>query len=68
MLFSRAMVIACLTVLAWALILIAALLVLLLVVQQIRGDPGAQPDETAIGAAVALAFALGCRALARRFL
>jgi hypothetical protein len=67
MIFSRAMAWACLSFLQWALGLVAVLLLLLVVVQQMRGDLGAQPQANLIGAAVAAGLALACRALARKF-
>lgn len=67
MIFSRAMAWACLTFLCWALALVAALLLVLIVVQHLRGDAGAQPFANLIAAAVSAALAWACRLLAGRF-
>ncbi len=64
--FSRAIAWACLTVLKWALGFVAFLLVLLVLVQQLRGDATAQPLVHLIAASVAVVGALLCRALAER--
>ncbi|GGH24855.1 hypothetical protein GCM10007036_31560 [Alsobacter metallidurans] len=51
--FSTAVASACLTVLQWLLWLTAGLLLLLLVVQSLRGDADAQPVTTAVMAVAA---------------
>lgn len=66
MIVSRALAWACLSFLAGALAVVAGLLLILTVVQQARGDVGAQPFAGLIGAAIAAALAWGCRAVARR--
>ncbi|MGO4738562.1 hypothetical protein AB4099_18580 [Bosea sp. 2KB_26] len=65
MIFSRAIAWACLTFLQGALAFVAGLLLLLIIVQQVRGDAGAQPLANLIAAAAGVAFA--CRFLARKF-
>ena len=67
MIFSRAIAWACLTFLQGALAFVAALLLLLIIVQQVRGDAGAQPLANLIAAAIAASFAFACRVLARKF-
>jgi hypothetical protein len=58
---------ACLTFLGWALLLVAALLLVLVVVQHLRADALALPREHLIAAATALGLGWLCRLLARRF-
>ncbi len=58
---------ACLTFLGWALILVAALLLVLVVVQHLRADVFALPREHLVAAAMALWLGWLCRLLARRF-
>lgn len=67
MIFSRAMAYACLTFLGWALALVAALLVILVVAQHLRGDGAGLPIEHLIAAGVSAALGWACRLLARRF-
>jgi hypothetical protein len=66
MIVSRAIAIACLTFLVWALVFVAGLLLVLIVVQEARGDAAARPLAHASAAIVALVIALICRALAGR--
>jgi preprotein translocase subunit SecG len=67
MIFSRAMAYACLTFLGWTLALVAVLLLVLVVVQHLRGDGAGMPAEHLSAAAVSLALGWTCRLLARRF-
>jgi hypothetical protein len=66
MLFSRAVLVACLTVFRALLWLTGGLLLALTVVQALRGDPDRQPAKTLGlgGGMVAAGFV--CRAIARR--
>ena len=68
--FSTAVASACLSVLQWLLWLTAGLLLLLIVVQALRGDADAQPGTTAMMAVLAGAvgwmFGAAGRRLARR--
>ena len=66
MIVSRALAWACLTFLSGALAFVAALLIVLTIVQQLRGDAVAQPFAGLIGALVAAGLAYGCRAVAKR--
>jgi preprotein translocase subunit SecG len=67
MIVSRAMAYACLTFLAWALALVAVLLLILVVVQHLRGDGAGMPAEHLIAAAVSAGLGWACHLLARRF-
>jgi preprotein translocase subunit SecG len=66
MIVSRALAWACLTFLGWALLLVAALLVILVAVQQIRGDGLGMPTDHLFAAAVAAGLGWLCRLAARR--
>jgi hypothetical protein len=66
MIISRAFAWACLTLLGWALFFVAALLLVLIAVQYLRGDADAQPLAHLVGAAVAAGLGLICRTVARR--
>ena len=66
MIFSRVMTYACLTALAAILAVVVALMILLTVVQLLRGEVIPDPAARAIGAAIALGLALICRAVAKR--
>ena len=66
MIISRAFAWACLTLLGWALLFVAGLLLVLILVQYLRGDAHAQPLAHLIGAAVATGLGLLCRHLAGR--
>lgn len=48
--FPRAVLIACLTMLRWLLFVVAALMLILLVVQHIRGEAAAAPLSLGLGA------------------
>ncbi|HRK25090.1 MAG TPA: hypothetical protein PLQ11_09075 [Beijerinckiaceae bacterium] len=50
--FPRAILIACLSILRWMLLVTAGLVVILLVVQQLRGDAEAAPGALAIFAVI----------------
>jgi hypothetical protein len=65
--FPRAILIACLQVLRWLLFATAALMLVLLIVQQLRGDPGAVPVQLGIGAILMLAAGIICGRAARWF-
>lgn len=66
MIVSRAMAYACLLVFAGILILIAALMILLTVVQMARGEAIPDLGARVIGTLIAAGLAPLCRALARR--
>jgi len=66
MIFSRVMTYACLTALAAILAVVVALMIMLTVVQILRGEAIPDPAARAIGAAIALGLALICRAVAKR--
>ena len=68
MIISRALAWACLTFLFWAMLFVAGLLIVLVVVQHLRGDEAAQPLTHLVGAAVAAGFGLLCRLMARRLI
>jgi drug/metabolite transporter (DMT)-like permease len=67
MIIARAAAMACLTVLKFMLYALGALLAVLAVVQALRGDDGAQPLTTVLGACVAAALGWGCGWAASRF-
>lgn len=66
MIFSRVMAYACLTALAGMLAVVAALMILLTVVQLLRGEAIPDPAARAIGTVAAAGLALICRAVAKR--
>jgi len=68
MIISRAFAWACLTFLGWALLLVAGLLIVLVVVQQMRGDLQAQPATHLIAALVSAGLGWLCRVSARRLI
>lgn len=68
MIVSRALGWACLTFLCWALAAVAALLVVLVIVQHLRGDDAAQPMVHLAAGAISLGLAWLCRALATRLI
>lgn len=68
MIISRAMGYACLTVLAGILAVVAALMILLTLVQIARGEPIPDPVPRAVATILAIGFALGCRAVAHRLI
>ena len=67
MIIARATAVACFTALKWMLLAIAVLLVLLTIVQALRGDVDAQPVTTMIGGMVSAVAGLACDWVARRF-
>lgn len=68
MIISRAFAWACLSILGWALLFVAALLALLIVVQYLRADVQAQPMTHFAAALVSAGLALICRLIARRLI
>ncbi len=65
--FARAMAIACISVLKWMFWFVSALLLVLTVVQSLRGDADRDPARTlALGALFAV-MGLACRHAAKRF-
>lgn len=68
MIISRALAWACLTFLFWAMLFVAGLLIVLVVVQHLRGDATAQPVTHLVGAVIATGFGILCRVLARRLI
>lgn len=58
--FSRAIMVACLQVLRWLLFVTGGLMLLLVVVQQVRGDDGAAPLSLGIAALAMLAGGYIC--------
>ena len=68
MIVSRALGWACLTFLCCALAAVAALLVVLVIVQHLRGDEAAQPLIHLAAGAVSLALAWLCHVLAKRLI
>jgi uncharacterized membrane-anchored protein len=66
MIISRAFAWACLTLLGWALLFVAGLLLILIVVQYLRGDAHAQPLVHLAATAVAAGLGLLCRTVAQR--
>jgi hypothetical protein len=67
MIIARVAAIACFTALKWMLLAIAMLLVLLTIVQALRGDADAQPVTTIIGGIASAMAGLACHWVARRF-
>ena len=67
MIIARAMAMACFTVLKFMLLGVGALLLVLTLVQALRGDADAQPMTTLIGAGVALIAGMACHWIAKRF-
>lgn len=63
---ARAMLIACLNVLAWLSVVVAVLLLLLAGLQLLRPEAGVRPLDTALAALVAMAGAALCRWAAGR--
>ncbi|WP_454657331.1 hypothetical protein [Bosea beijingensis] len=68
MIFSRAMAYACLTALAGILAVVVVLMILLTVLQLMRGEVIPDPAARAIGTVVAAGLALICRAVAKRLI
>ncbi|WP_293796410.1 hypothetical protein [uncultured Bosea sp.] len=68
MIFSRVMAYACLTALAGIFAVVVALMILLTIVQLLRGEAIPDPAARAIGAVVAAGLALVCRAVAKRLI
>ena len=66
MIFSRVMAYACLTALAGILAVVVALMVLLTVVQLLRGEAIPDPAARAVGTIVTAGLALVSRAVAKR--
>ena len=66
MIFSRVMAYACLTALAGMLAVVAALMILLTVVQLLRGEAIPDPAARAIGTVVTAGLAIVCQAVAKR--
>lgn len=66
MIFSRAVIAACATVLGFMLYVVAGLLALLTVVAHLRGDAASAPAETLALAAGAAAAGFACRFIARK--
>lgn len=66
MLFSRAVLIACLTVFRAMLWLTGGLLLALTVVQALRGDPDRRPEVTAPLGVAMIGAGLLCRMISRR--
>lgn len=58
--FSRAIMIACLQVLRWLLFVTGALMLVLIIVQQVRGDTDAAPLALGISAAAMLVGGYVC--------
>jgi hypothetical protein len=64
--FSRALMMAGLTALGWLLLFTGALMLLLTLVQYVRGDIDARPLVTLAGGILFAALGYGCRLVARR--
>uniref|UniRef100_A0A9E7ZQE6 Uncharacterized protein n=1 Tax=Bosea sp. NBC_00436 TaxID=2969620 RepID=A0A9E7ZQE6_9HYPH len=68
MIFSRVMAYACLMALAGILAVVVALMILLTIVQLLRGEAIPDPAARAIGTVVTAGLALVCRAVAKRLI
>jgi uncharacterized membrane protein YidH (DUF202 family) len=67
MIIARAMAMACLTALKFMAYGVGGLLLVLTIVQALRGDADAQPMMTLMGAVIAVLAGLACGWGARRF-
>jgi hypothetical protein len=68
MIFSRALMMAGLTVIGWLFVFTGALMLLVTAVQFVRGDVDARPLVTLLGGVLFAGLGYGCRLASRRII